>query len=186
MSGDRYHRNIKEDQVLEGEITRVVDEAAFVDIGTAFDAIIPRKDLDRLHHEHMERIQEGELIKVRVTHLPVDGATPLVSVADLGHAQDSSQPPDQVSEEDRWAQVAEIYQVGDRVKGVVKNIKKYGAFVELPVGIDGLVHVSEMQDDFTPSPWDVVSQGEQVLVEVIKIEPDRKRIGLSLRRLNEK
>jgi small subunit ribosomal protein S1 len=86
---------------------------------------------------------------------------------------------------DPWDTIEEEYQVGDLVEGTVKNIKRYGAFVELPVGVDGLIHVSEMQPDYTPSPWDVVSVGEKITVRIIRIEPDRRRIGLSLKGVSE-
>lgn len=175
--------NVKEGQILEGKITRVVEEAAFVDIGTTHEAVIPRKDLDHLGINQMEKIKEGETIAVRVIHLPPNGGNPLVSAADLDVSQVIS--PSSESEDDIWARIGESYQVGDLVQGTVKNIKKYGAFVKLPIGIDGLVHVSEMQAGFTPSPWDVVSTGEEVTVRIIQIEPDRQRIGLSLKDIVE-
>jgi small subunit ribosomal protein S1 len=178
---DKNHVNLKEDQIIEGEVTRVVEEAAFVDIGTIHDAVIPRKDLDQLDFKQLEKIQKGETMQVRVTHLPANGSNPLVSASDLADTHAASQ----FSEEDLWARVSETYQVGDLVRGTVKNIKKYGAFVELPSGIDGLIHISEMQPGFTPSPWDVVSSGEQVTVRIIQIEPGRQRIGLSLKNIVE-
>jgi small subunit ribosomal protein S1 len=174
---DRNRMNVKEDQIIEGEITRVVEEAAFVDIGTDHDAVIPRKDLDQLDHDQKENIRVGETIKVRVTHLPSNGGNPLVTAADLDVSQETSSP----SEDYLWTHIRDDYQVGDLVQGTVKEIKKYGAFVELPIGIDGLVHVSEMQAGFTRSPYDVVSPGDQVTVRIIQIDPDRQRIGLSFK-----
>jgi small subunit ribosomal protein S1 len=184
MDGDRNHMNVEKGQVIEGEITRVVEEAAFVDIGTAYDAVIPRKDLNQLDLDQMEKVQEGETIEVRVRHLPANGGNPLVSAS---HLEGPSASESSVfSDEDPWARVSETYHVGDLVQGTVKNIKKYGAFVELPIGIDGLVHVSEMQSGFTPSPRKVVSPGEQITVRIIEIEPERHRIGLSLKNIEEK
>ena len=174
--------NVQEDQILEGEITRVVEEAAFVDIGTARDAVIPRKDLDQLDYEQLEKIQEGETIQVRVAHLPVNGGNPLVSAAVLDVLQDSAQSFD---EDALWERIDQTYHIGDLVQGTVKNIKKYGAFVELPIGVDGLIHVSEMQEGFTSSPWNVVSPGERVTVRIIQIDQERKRIGLSLKNVVE-
>jgi ribosomal protein S1 len=80
-----------------------------------------------------------------------------------------------------WAAIEEEYHVGDIVEGTVKNIKKYGAFVELPIGLDGLIHVSEMEVGRNSTPWDVVRPGENVQVRIIRIEPQQKRIGLSLK-----
>jgi predicted RNA-binding protein with RPS1 domain len=170
--------NIKEGQILEGEITRVVDEAAFIDIGTAQEAVISRKNLDGLSQSQLNDIEAGESTEVRIDHLPENGGNPLVS---LPQSSDSpSEHSAQTQDTDPWHKVEETYQVGDVVEGTVQNIKKYGAFVELPIGVDGLIHVSEMQSGFTPSPWDVVNSGEQVRVRIIKIEPERERIGLSL------
>jgi small subunit ribosomal protein S1 len=177
VDGDRNHTNVSEDQILEGEVVRVVEEAAFVDIGTEQDAVISRKDLDQLDRTQMEKIRQGDTIEVRIKHLPKNGGNPLVSAAVLDVSQESSAP----SEDDIWRHIEDTYQVGDVVQGTVKNIKNYGAFVELPVGIDGLVHVSEMQPGFTQSPWEVVSTGEQVRVRILEIEPDKQRIGLSLK-----
>jgi small subunit ribosomal protein S1 len=174
---------IIEGQVVEGKITRVMTEAVFVDIGIALDAVIPKKDLDKLNPNQLDNIQEGETIEVCIMHLPRHNGNPIVSIAQALGLQD--QPSYQSHDEDPWSSIEATYQVGDIVKGTVKNIKKFGAFVELPLGIDGLVHVSEMQPGFTTSPWDVVRSGEQITVRIIHIDPDRKRIGLSLKDITQ-
>jgi small subunit ribosomal protein S1 len=175
--------DLKKGQILEGEITRIVDEAVFVDIGERLDAVVPRKDIDRLDQNQLDEIQEGETIKVYVYHVPPTEGNPLVSVT---KALDSeNKPPNHTRDADPWVTIEEEYEVGDLVEGTVKNIKRYGAFVELPVGIDGLIHVSEMDSGYTPSPWEVVKPGEQVTVRVIRIEPERERIGLSLKGISE-
>jgi len=175
--------NLEEGQILECAITRVVDEAAFVDIGTAQDAVISRKNLDCLSQSQLDEIQVGESTEVRIEHLPDNNGNPLVSIPYSLDLQDQNKAQSQ--DDDPWQNVDETYQVGDLVEGTVQNIKKYGAFVELPIGVEGLVHVSEMQPGFTPSPWGVVEPGEQITVRIIKIEPNRERIGLSLIGLDE-
>ena len=57
--------------------------------------------------------------------------------------------------------------------------------MELPIGVDGLIHVSEMQTGYTNRPWDIVKPGEQVTVRIIRVEPDRKRIGLSMKGISD-
>jgi small subunit ribosomal protein S1 len=175
--------DLKKGQILEGEITRIVDEAVFVDIGARLDAVIPRKDIDRLDRNQLEDIREGETVKVFVYHVPPQGGNPLVSAARALNLERSS--PVQTPDSDPWNTIEAEYQVGDLVEGTIKNIKRYGAFVELPVGVDGLIHVSEMKPGYTSSPWEVVKPGEQVTVRIIRIEPDRKRIGLSLKGVSE-
>jgi ribosomal protein S1 len=176
--------DLEKGQILDGEITRIVDEAAFVDIGAEYEAVIPRKDIDRLDQNQSADIQEGESVKVYVYHMPSKGGNPLVSVTQAIDLEERS--PNNTPGSDPWARIEEEYQVGDLIEGTVKNIKRYGAFVELPVGVDGLVHVSEMQSGYTPSPWDVVSIGDQVAVRIVRIEPERKRIGLSLKVFRER
>jgi ribosomal protein S1 len=174
--------NIKEGQIVEGEITRVVEEGAFVDIGTLREAVIPRMDLDKLDPIQLDQVREGENVKVRITHAPQNGANPFVSIAQVMQPEEGQVASDEekLKEKEGWAIVEDAYQIGDHVEGTVTHIRKYGAFVKLPIGIEGLVHVSEMEPGFTSSPWDVVSEGDRVQVKVIKIEPERERIGLSL------
>ena len=173
---------IEEGQIVGGEITRVVDEGVFVDIGTQRRAVISRKDIQKLDPSQLEKITKGEHIEVYITHLPKNSVNPLVSISkalmqvSVGGSE-ISEPDD---ERGGWNIVEDAYQLGDQVAGQVTHIRKYGAFVKLPIGIEGLIHVSEMEPGFTPSPWDVVNEGDEVLVEVIKIQPQRKRIGLSL------
>lgn len=176
---------IKEGQIVEGDVTRIVEEGAFVDIGSLRKAVIPRADLDKLDHTQLQRIQEGETVEVYVTHVPQNGANPLVSIAHvmLPEEEFKAVEEEKMGEQKGWAIVEDAYQVGDQVEGEVTHIRKYGAFVKLPIGIEGLIHVSEMEPGFTPSPWDVVGEGDDVLVKVIKIEPQRERIGLSLVRV---
>ena len=154
-------------------------EAVFVDIGVVHDAVIPKKDLDKLLPDQLDNIREGETIEVCITHLPHNSGNPIVSIAQALGVQD--RPSYQSREDDPWSSIEASYQVGDIVNGKVKNIEKFGAFVELPNGIDGLIHVSEMQSGFTKSPWNVVRPDDRVTVRIIRIETDRKRIGLSLK-----
>ena len=174
--------NIKKGQIVEGEITRIVEEGVFVDIGTLRRAVIPRKDIDKLDQTQIENIKEGESVEVYITHSPKNGGNPLVSISKMliPEEERGGSISETIDENEGWNIVEDTYQVGEQVQGVVSHIRKYGAFVKLPIGIEGLIHVSEMEPGYTPSPWDVVEEGDKVLVEVIKIEPQRQRIGLSL------
>jgi ribosomal protein S1 len=171
---------LEKGQIVEGEITRIVEEAVFVDIGTPREAVIPKVDFDQLSRDKSVTLEVGETIPVYIYHVPHNGGNPLGSVAHaLGIPLSSSK--DQRSQVDPWITLEGEFQVGDTVEGTVKNIKKYGAFVELPNGVEGLVHVSEMESGFTTSPWDVVTPGQKVRVRIIRIEPHRRRISLSLK-----
>jgi ribosomal protein S1 len=174
---------IKKDQTVEGEITRIVEEAIFVDIGTTHQAVIPKVDIDQLEKDPSIELQVGKTVPVHIYYAPQNGGNPLGSIAHaLGIPYHSAHHGNKNS--DPWAKIEEKYQVGDVVLGTVKNVKKYGAFVQLPAGVSGLVHVSQMQPGFTTSPWEVVNVGEKVRVQIIGIEPSRKRNSLSLSDVN--
>lgn len=169
---------IKEGQLIEGVITRLMNEGVFVDIGAERAAVISRKDIDKLDNEKRAKIQEGETIQVYVYYFPQNGGNPLVSVTKaLKHIDQEQTLSD---DPDPWSEVENEYQVGDLVEGTVQNIKKYGAFVKLSSGVVGLVHISEMEPGFTDSAWQVIETGEQVTTRIINIDPERKRIELSL------
>jgi small subunit ribosomal protein S1 len=173
---------LKEGQIIEGNISRIVDEAVFVDVGAARNVVIPKKEIDRLGPSQLEDIQEGNSVPVYLYHVPPNGGNPLGSIAmATGERPVPEDEPQQTEPPNSWEQAVQEYEVGSLVEGTVTNIRRYGAFVRLPVGVEGLIHVSEMEQGFTPTPSDVVSAGDKVLVRIISIEPSRKRIGLSLK-----
>ena len=84
---------------------------------------------------------------------------------------------------DPWEDVTRKFPVGSNVKGKVVRLTEFGAFVELEPGIDGLLHISQMSSRPVAAPQDVVQLGDELTVKVIRIEPNERRIGLSLRDL---
>jgi ribosomal protein S1 len=179
----RKRMSIKKGQTVEGEIKRVVDEAAFVDIGAGRDAVVSRKDIDQLKGNQIVHIKEGETVPVYIYHMPAKGGNPLGSISKaVGNEVDQSNGS---GESNPWEIIEAEYQVGDIVEGKVTTIKRFGAFVELPIGVEGLIHVSELEPGYTRSPWDVVEPGERVQVSIIKIEAEKERIGLSLENVLE-
>jgi ribosomal protein S1 len=171
---------IIKDQIIEGESARIVEEAIFVDIGTTRKAVIPKVDIDQLKGDPSIDLDIGKMVPVYIYHAPQNGGNPLGSIA---HAIGIPYRPSHYERRNSnpWTAIGEKYKVGDVIEGRVKNIKKYGAFVELPIGVDGLIHVTEMEPGGNCSPWDVVRSGENVQVRIIRIEPRRKRIGLSMK-----
>ncbi len=81
-----------------------------------------------------------------------------------------------------WSRVASAYEVGQLVRGTVTQLANFGAFARIEDGIEGLIHVSELVDDRVTHPKQVVSEGEDLLLRIIRIDPQRRRMGLSLRR----
>src|SRR4029077_6019039 len=82
-------------------------------------------------------------------------------------------------------QVLESYQEGDVVQGTVTKVVTFGAFVEILPGVEGLVHISELAQHHVENPREVVSQGDQVNVRILEVDADRRRLSLSLKRVEE-
>jgi predicted RNA-binding protein with RPS1 domain len=81
-----------------------------------------------------------------------------------------------------WSRVAAKYEVGQLVRGVVTQLANFGAFARIEDGIEGLIHVSELADERITHPKQVVHEGQELLLRIIRIDPERRRMGLSLRR----
>ena len=87
------------------------------------------------------------------------------------------------TQSDPWQQVLESYHEGDVVEGVVTKVVTFGAFVEILPGVEGLVHISELAQHHVENPREVVSQGQPVNVKIIEIDGERRRLSLSLKRV---
>jgi small subunit ribosomal protein S1 len=89
-------------------------------------------------------------------------------------------------EEDPWVLIQKKYQIGQLVSGTITKLAKFGAFarVEGEDEIEGLIHVSELAEGHIEHPRDAVSEGQQVTLRVIKIDADKRRMGLSLKRVS--
>jgi small subunit ribosomal protein S1 len=81
-----------------------------------------------------------------------------------------------------WSRVAAAYEVGQLVRGTVTQLANFGAFARIEDGIEGLIHVSELTDERITHPKQVVREGQDLILRIIRIDPQRRRMGLSLRR----
>src|SRR5262249_25657127 len=86
---------------------------------------------------------------------------------------------------DPWQQVIENYHEGDVVEGRVTKVVTFGAFVEILPGVEGLVHISELAQHHVENPREVVSQGQPVNVKIIEVDGERRRLSLSLKRVED-
>ena len=84
-----------------------------------------------------------------------------------------------------WDMVASTYQVGQLVEATITKLTTFGAFARLPDGIEGLIHISELSNDRIAHPKNVVNVGDVVWVRIVRIEPERRRLGLSLRQAQD-
>ena len=84
-----------------------------------------------------------------------------------------------------WSRVASKYEIGQVVPATITQLANFGAFARIEDGIEGLIHVSELSEDRVNHPREVVQEGQEVTVRIIRIDAQRRRMGLSLRRVNE-
>ena len=152
---------------LKGQVSSIVDFGAFVDLG-GIDGLVHISELSWNHVNHpSEVVKVGDEVEVEV--LDVDLTRERIS---LGLKQTT---------EDPWVKLVENYPVGTIVDGKVTKIVPFGAFVELGDSVEGLVHISEMSSKHIDTPAQVVKQGEDVKVKVMEINPERRRISLSMK-----
>jgi len=161
---------LQEGVVMEGVVKNVTDYGAFIDLG-GIDGLLHITDISwgRVNHPS-EKLSVGQTVPVVV--LKYDGEKERVS---LGMKQLTPDP---------WLTVHERFPIGGRVKGRVKSITDYGAFVELEEGVEGLIHVSEMTwTKKVRHPSKIVSEGEAVEAVVLGIDTEQQRISLGLKQL---
>ena len=160
--------NLQEGSVVKGTVKNLTDYGAFVDLG-GIDGLLHITDMAWKRVKHpSEVVKVGDEIDVRI--LKFDRERSRVS---LGLKQMGADP---------WENIARRYPPNTRVFGKVTNIADYGAFVEIEDGVEGLVHVSEM--DWTNknvNPAKIVQTGEEVEVMVLDVDEERRRISLGLK-----
>ncbi|KUG23175.1 ssu ribosomal protein s1p [hydrocarbon metagenome] len=161
-------KSIQEGNVVEGTIKNITDYGVFIDLG-GIDGLLHVTDISwgRIA-KPSEHFRKGEKIKTKV--LSFDAEKERVS---LGLKQLMDNP---------WEKIMEKYAVGSVVEGKVVNLTDYGVFVELEPGVEGLVHISEMYwTREIKHPSKVLSVGEAINVMVLEVNPDTKRVSLSLK-----
>ncbi|CAI06610.1 30S ribosomal protein S1 [Aromatoleum aromaticum EbN1] len=160
--------NLKEGTVIKGIVKNITDYGAFVDLG-GIDGLLHITDLAwrRVRHPS-EVLNVGDEIDAKVLKFDQEKNRVSLGLKQLG--------------EDPWVGISRRYPQGTRLFGKVTNITDYGAFVEVEQGIEGLVHVSEM--DWTNKnihPTKVVQLGDEVEVMILEIDEDRRRISLGMK-----
>jgi len=159
---------MQEGMVLQGVVKNLTDYGAFVDLG-GVDGLLHITDMAWRRVKHpSEVVNIGDEIEVKVLKFDRDRVRVSLGLKQLG--------------EDPWIDVARRYPVGTRLVGKVTNLADYGCFVEIEEGVEGLVHVSEM--DWTNKnihPSKVVQIGDEVEVMVLDIDEERRRISLGIK-----
>jgi small subunit ribosomal protein S1 len=157
-------------QVVEGSISNIVDFGAFVDLD-GIDGLIHISELSWSHVNHPSEILSiGDTVPVKV--LDIDRDRQRIS---LGLKQ---------TQEDPWQRVVDTYNIGDELEGKVTKVVTFGAFVEIMDGVEGLVHISELAHHHVENPREVVEPGAEVKVKVLEIDSERRRLSLSIKRVD--
>jgi small subunit ribosomal protein S1 len=154
---------------ISGKVRNLTNFGAFVEIEDGIDGMVHVSDLSwtRKIMNPAEVLKKGQ--KVDAVVLEVDPASQRVS---LGIKQ---------VEPDPWKSIDQRYRIGDLVKGKVTKLASFGAFVELPDKIEGLVHISQIREERVDKLKDVLKVGEEVNARVIKVDSQERRIGLSIK-----
>ncbi len=160
--------NLHEGDEVKGIVKNLTDYGAFIDLG-GIDGLLHITDMSWKRIKHPSEILTiGDEIKVKILKFDRNNARVSLGLKQLG--------------EDPWSDISNRYPIGKRLTGKVTNITDYGCFVEIEEGIEGLVHVSEM--DWTNkniNPNKVIHLGQEVEVIVLDIDSDRRRISLGLK-----
>jgi small subunit ribosomal protein S1 len=153
-------------QVVEGEVSGIVDFGIFLKFGTGLEGLVHISELAWSRIDHPKDLYKvGQKVKAAVISIEKDRIS--LSIKRL-------QP-------DPWAELIKKYQVGQVVTGKVTKVMAYGAFVELEPEIYGLVHSVELSSEEVKDPSEIVKVGEEKQFKIISIEPQEHRLGLSLR-----
>ena len=165
---DKLLENLVEGQEVKGVVKNLTDYGAFVDLG-GIDGLLHITDMAWKRVKHPSEVVEiGDEVDVKILKFDRDKNRVSLGLKQMG--------------EDPWANITRRYPEGQRLFGKITNIADYGAFVEIEDGVEGLVHVSEM--DWTNKnvhPSKVVNLGDEVEVVVLDIDEERRRISLGMK-----
>jgi small subunit ribosomal protein S1 len=163
---------LAEGQIIDGVVKNITDYGAFIDLG-GIDGLLHVTDMAwrRVNHPS-DVVNVGDTVKVQIIRI-----NPETQRISLGMKQLQADP---------WAGIEAKYPVGSRYSGTVTNIADYGAFVELEPGVEGLIHVSEMSwTKKNIHPGKIVSTSQQVEVQVLEVDPQKRRISLGLKQTQD-
>lgn len=168
---EKLLNELKEGQTRIGRVSSLCDFGAFVDLGGA-DGLIHLSELSwtRVNHPR-EVLQVGDEVEVYI--LSVDRERQRI-----GLSLKKLQP-------EPWSLVNEKYSIGQLVEGTITKLADFGAFALVDGEIEGLIHISELSNETIRHPREVVKEGDTITLRIIGIDPERRRMGLSLRQVDE-
>ena len=166
-----FLHQLQKGQVRKGVVSSIVNFGAFVDLG-GVDGLVHVSELSWKHIDHpSEVVTVGDEVTVEVLDVDLDRERVSLSL--------------KATQEDPWRVFARTHAIGQIVPGKVTKLVPFGAFVRVEEGIEGLVHISELAERHVEVPDQIVNVGEEVMVKVIDIDLERRRISLSLKQADE-
>jgi len=167
MKEEEFWSKLEEGQVRKGIVKTIKAFGAFVDLGGA-DGLIPISELSWTRVGTAEEVVKvGQEVEVKIARLDREARKIGLSLRAM--------------QGNPWDDFARDHRPGVRIEGKVTRIADFGAFVELAPGIEGLIHISELTTGRVRKVSDAVSEGQMVTVQIVNIDTDQRRIGLSLK-----
>ena len=157
-----------------GKVTHLTNFGAFIEIEEGVEGLLHVSDISwhkRIAHPK-ELLAKGKKLEVKILDINVKKKK-----ISLGLKQ---------TEPDPWEKLLEEYQIGNRISGRVEQITNFGVFVNLAPGVDGFIHVSQLDKEYISHPEMITSVGTQIEAEIVEIDQEKRRIRLSIRQLKEK
>jgi len=168
---ERVIESLKEGEVYTGKVTSLADFGAFVNVNGA-DGLVHLSEIswDRVQHPS-EILEVGQEVQVKVINIDREKKRIGLSIRAL--------------QNDPWQSKVEKFKVGQLVEGIITRLTKFGAFARLEGDLEGLIHISEISENRIEHPKEAgLHEGDVVTLRVIRIDPDQRRIGLSLRKVD--
>ncbi len=154
---------------IQGKISNITDFGLFVQLLEGVDGLVHISDISWTDHvtHPSDRYKKGDTVDAIILAIDPDNRKVSLGIKQL--------------DKDPWTNVATEYSVGETVEGIVSKITNFGAFVKLPTGIEGLVHISELADKEIAKVEDILKVGQTEKFRVIKVNPEERKLGLSLK-----
>ncbi len=169
VARDKVMAKLNVGDVVTGKVVRLVSFGAFVDLG-GIDGLV---HISQIAYEHVDKpsdvLKVGQEVKVKVINIDADRNRIALSIK-----QTLPSP---------WESVEEKAPKGSIVKGTVRRLVDFGAFVEVYPGVEGLLHISQISHKHVNTPSDVLKVGQEIKVKVLDVQPENHRLSLSMRAL---
>ena len=168
---ERVLQELREGEITRGRVTSICDFGAFVDLGGA-DGLIHISELSWEPIQSTNQVLNvADEVDVYVMKVDQDSKRIALSLRRTGP--------------EPWATVPDRYQVDQLISGTITNITPFGAFARIEGSVEGLIHISELSYNIIQHPKEIVKEGDVLTLKILKIEPERKRLALSLKQVEE-